>query len=400
MSARAWASVVATTFFGLFVVLTAVFWVQTTPAADATPQTWSTVAAIVGGPIVLPVLVLAGAAGLALQGARPAARFLLVAVVGAGTLMYSARLLLQIVGADEDGGRLSDFPSGHVAAVTAVASAAIAIVFSRTRRRRVRAAAVVAGSSAVVFMSIARVDTGAHSPVDVAGGVALGVAWTALCVGVLPPSGVRSPSRVGWLVALLAAGTLGFALLAVTYDHEPLVALDDEVSEWIAAHAPGLVSDLARPFSWLGGWIGITALTIAAIVALARERNWLDLGFVLAAAVGSQLVVALLKALIGRPRPSAGSGVPLPESAAFPSGHATSGIAALGAFTILAAERVENDRARIGIWSAAVVGGLAVGLSRIALNVHYVTDVLAGWCLGLAWLAACLLVRERLRGSG
>jgi undecaprenyl-diphosphatase len=157
---------------------------------------------------------------------------------------------------------------------------------------------------------------------------------------------------------------------------------------------------LALPFSWLGGWIGITALTTTAVVLLAYERNWIDVGFVLVAVVGSSIAVAFLKSWFDRPRPDAGSPIPLPESAAFPSGHATSGVAALGAFAVLAAERIESHRARAWFWVGTLVAGLSVGLSRIALNVHYVTDVLAGWCFGIAWLAACLLVRDRLRASG
>jgi len=199
------------------------------------------------------------------------------------------------------------------------------------------------------------------------------------------------------LPALALGALLGFVLLALAYEHDPLATGDREVAEWVASDLPTWIEWLARPFSWLGGWIGLTALGVVAGVLLLRERAWLDLAFFLGAVVGAQVLVALLKASFDRPRPDVGSAVPLPDSAAFPSGHAAGGAASLGALAVLAAERIPDRRARTWTWSAVVAGGVAVGLSRIALNVHYVTDVLAGWCIGLAWLAACLLARERLR---
>jgi undecaprenyl-diphosphatase len=199
------------------------------------------------------------------------------------------------------------------------------------------------------------------------------------------------------LFVVLVASLAVFAVLAVGYGHEPLETIDREVAEWIASDLPTWVEWLARPFSWLGGWIGLTALGAAAVILLARARAWLDLAFFVTAYLGSQLAVSLLKEWFDRPRPDVGPAVPLPESAAFPSGHAASGAASLGALAVLAAERLPNRRARVWLWSGVAATGLAVGLSRIALNVHFVTDVLAGWCLGVAWLAACLLVRERLR---
>jgi len=204
------------------------------------------------------------------------------------------------------------------------------------------------------------------------------------------------------LVALFVLGVAAFVLLAVGYDHDPLAALDREVAEWVAASLPTPVEWLARPFSWLGGWIGLSLLGIVAVVVLVREGAPRDLLFFLATFLGSQLVVGLLKEWFDRARPDVGSAVPLPESAAFPSGHAMAGAASLGALAVLAAERLPAGRARPRLWAATVVLGVAVGLSRVALNVHYVTDVLAGWSLGLAWLAACLLVRDVAgeRGSG
>jgi undecaprenyl-diphosphatase len=196
-------------------------------------------------------------------------------------------------------------------------------------------------------------------------------------------------------LALLAA--TGFLLLALAFRRDPFAAWDADVAGWVATNVPLAVELLARPFSWLGGWIGIMVLTVVAAVALLRERSWLDLGFLLVAVVGSQVVTALLKLWFDRPRPSVDPAVALPSSSSFPSGHAVSGSACLGAVALLAAERLPDTRARRLLWALTATAGVAVGLSRIALGVHYVTDVLAGWCLGLAWLAACLLVRDALR---
>ncbi|GIU94930.1 MAG: hypothetical protein KatS3mg012_1387 [Gaiellaceae bacterium] len=202
------------------------------------------------------------------------------------------------------------------------------------------------------------------------------------------------------LSVLLVAGLAAFVGLALAHEHPPVSTIDEETARWIARELPAPFAWVARPFSWIGGWIGLTALGLVAAVVLVRERAWLDLGFFLAAFVASQLAVAALKDVIDRPRPSAGSAVPLPDSYAFPSGHATAAAASFGALAVLACERLGSRRARTWVWSGVVVLGLGIGLSRIALNVHYVSDVVAGWSLGLSWLAACLLARDRLRRAG
>ncbi|HSI97130.1 MAG TPA: phosphatase PAP2 family protein [Gaiellaceae bacterium] len=201
--------------------------------------------------------------------------------------------------------------------------------------------------------------------------------------------------HVLWTIA--ACGLAAFVALALGYEHDPLETIDRETSSWVARELPDVVEWSARPFSWLGGWIGLTALAITTGFLLVRNRLWVDLAFLLAAFLGGQAVVAVLKELIGRLRPDVGSAVPLPSSLAFPSGHAAAGAASLGAVAVLVAERLPTRRARAWLWSCTIVLGVGVGLSRVALNVHYVTDVVAGWCLGLAWLAACLLARDHLR---
>jgi undecaprenyl-diphosphatase len=201
--------------------------------------------------------------------------------------------------------------------------------------------------------------------------------------------------RVAW--ALLAGGLAGILVLASTYDREPLASLDANAAMWVATELPHAFELLARPFSWLGGWIGLTILGVATALVLLRERAWTDMVFLAAALVGSNVAVLVLKSWFDRDRPDIAPSVPLPASSSVPSGHAASGVAGLGAIAILVAERLPSRRACVALWIVVVVCGLAVGVSRIALGVHFVTDVVAGWCFGgLAWLAACLLVRSHV----
>jgi hypothetical protein len=130
-------------------------------------------------------------------------------------------------------------------------------------------------------------------------------------------AGRVSERRRAFLVAVVVAGLIGFGALALAYSHNPVARYDQGVARWVADDLPSWVQSSARPFSWLGGWIGFTILGVVAFAVLVRERAWLDLGFFLATFLGVQLVVALLKDTLDRSRADVGSAVPLLTSPAF-----------------------------------------------------------------------------------
>jgi undecaprenyl-diphosphatase len=104
-------------------------------------------------------------------------------------------------------------------------------------------------------------------------------------------------------------------------------------------------------------------------------------------AIATQLATSAVKVVTDRPRPSVDPAVALPVSDAFPSGHASTAVAAFCLLALLEPRR----------WALplAVALALAIGLSRIALGVHWTSDVVAGWLLGAAFAFAALFVRSR-----
>ena len=73
------------------------------------------------------------------------------------------------------------------------------------------------------------------------------------------------------------------------------------------------------------------------------------------------------------------------------------GVAVFGLLGLLAATLARTRAERVAAICAGFAVGALIGVSRVVLGVHYVTDVLAGAFLGLAWLVACLVVVQRLR---
>jgi undecaprenyl-diphosphatase len=222
------------------------------------------------------------------------------------------------------------------------------------------------------------------------------------------PLGARgATARETPLTAVVRPRTLLVALVVVLAGYAALAAdvvnggafteLDAEVAEWVVRSMPTWVEWLARPFTWLGGVVGMTVAVIGVSYALLRRRMVRETVVLLVVTLGSQALVLSAKASYERERPDVGSAIELPESFSFPSGHATTGVAVFGLLGLYAAALATTRRRRV----AAILGGFGLGAliaaSRVILNVHYLADVLAGACLGLAWLCTCLLGDAWLR---
>jgi len=156
------------------------------------------------------------------------------------------------------------------------------------------------------------------------------------------------------------------------------------------------VTDTMRDLSGLGSTVVLVLFTAttAGYLALIKERSIAIL--VALATLGSGAVVEILKLAFDRLRPAAADAAIVVAGLSFPSGHATlSAIVFLTLGALASSSRMRSVE-RAYIMGVAAVMTLLVGLSRVALGVHWATDVLAGWVFGALWAAVCLLIVRRM----
>ncbi len=220
------------------------------------------------------------------------------------------------------------------------------------------------------------------------------------------PSLARLGLSTWLLLVVLVTSLLAYAAVAAdVVNAGRLSEIDVDVATWVAGSMPSWAEWLARPFTWLGGALGVTSVVTAVTVWLLTRRARAEAALLVVVALGIQVLVFTGKSAYSRPRPDVGSAIPLPSSYSFPSGHAATGIAVFGLLGLLGSTIVRTRRQRVVAILAGFLLGALIGASRVVLGVHYTTDVLGGAFLGLAWLSACLLVarflgrRRAIRGS-
>ncbi|MGY1623588.1 phosphatase PAP2 family protein [Geodermatophilus sp. SYSU D00965] len=202
-------------------------------------------------------------------------------------------------------------------------------------------------------------------------------------------------AAVGGCVAVV--GALGAGVLV---GFAPQVRLDEAVSRALyAGDDRSAATDLLLEVLTTPGVVWFRVLvSLPLLFWLGARRAWWTAAFVVVANVTVSPLTVLLKDLVGRVRPAFENGGLHYGGLSFPSGH-SSGIATLVTVAVLLAWPRLAARGRR--W--AVAGGAAlvvlVGLTRMWLGVHFLSDVVGGWALGVAWTLALALAFGALPGG-
>lgn len=201
---------------------------------------------------------------------------------------------------------------------------------------------------------------------------------------------------IGVLVMLL--GSWAFSEIAEDLGPTtPQVLFDQRVANWFHGEARPELTPAVHAISWLGSVAALTFFSTFAAVFFVMRRAWNRLVALVLTMAGGGLLNVLLKHFFQRQRPVFENPLVTIESFAFPSGHAMGATLLYGLLALIALRFVRQTSARAAIVMGAVLLIALVGFTRIYLGAHFLTDVLAAFAIGSAWLAFAWATAETFR---
>src|ERR1700728_283450 len=202
-------------------------------------------------------------------------------------------------------------------------------------------------------------------------------------------------------LAVVTAAAFVFALLLVLVRLQwtPLESADHgaaaRLNSLVAGHAA--VVSFVKAVTWLGSGGVLWTLIGIAVVVLAIRRRWRLAIYLLVTGAGALTLDPVLKALVGRLRPVVAHPVAYGNGNSFPSGHALGSIVCYRALVFLGFLPAARGSWRRVFTAVIVTLIAAIGVSRLLLGVHFLSDVLGAWALGITWLGLTAFAFELSR---
>jgi undecaprenyl-diphosphatase len=209
----------------------------------------------------------------------------------------------------------------------------------------------------------------------------------------------------GWLaqwpivgVILFMVGSLLFGAIAYNvWTQGPLLQWDVPLSKEMhsdAVNTPSRFIELLI-FGFFVGKELLQVIVIILVVYFVYKRFWPELGMLLIGSGGGALIWYFLIDIFNRQRPAQQIGIVVTDHS-FPSGHAISSVICYGLLAYMLIPKMPNLFWKWVIAIASISVMLFVGFSRLFLGGHYLTDIVAGYALGLAWAALVFTLVERI----
>jgi undecaprenyl-diphosphatase len=171
---------------------------------------------------------------------------------------------------------------------------------------------------------------------------------------------------------------------------------DTAVFDFMSRHITDLNTGIMQIFSFMGTHYFLIPANLALVFyfLFIRKHRWYSIKIPVVA-ISSTVLLFLLKYIFQRKRPLN----PLLEQArglSFPSGHAMMSFTFYGLIIYMVWKKVRNPILRMVLITILLLIILFIGISRVYLKVHYASDVIAGFCLGLMWLVLCSFLLDKM----
>ena len=193
---------------------------------------------------------------------------------------------------------------------------------------------------------------------------------------------------------------LGFYLFAKmaedVIEKESILVIDRWIETYFNAIQTPLLTKIMVALTNFNGAMGIFIFSIFMILFMLYKRWYNDLVFYIFSVFGANIAFIIIKMIVQRARPS--SELLSIATHSFPSGHATMATAMSLAVYLIFAKRVHSVGLQLVLWIGCIVWPVIIAFSRVYLNVHWLSDMIAGIGLGLFWVTLIVLI-FRLKNS-